>query len=139
MVLSNTHRLALIVFSVLLVALPTSAQDSSIYVQCPTATVLHPDTDSNDATREDGIQCNHLVAGDGMVTMADDAQKQQYIFSFAEVPLPEAAPVPLPEYPGWVMEQGVLAANSPAPICRTPKKPTSTRCTSRGDSSSKQT
>jgi len=107
MVLSNAHRLALIVFSVLLVALTASAQDSSIYVQCPATTDLHP-------SGGDGIKCTHLVAGDGMVTMADDAQKELYIFSFA--PLPGGGPPEnSPGYPGWVMEEGTLAANAPAP------------------------
>jgi len=126
MVLSNTRRLAFIVFSVLLVALSASAQESNIYVQCPTETVLHPDTDSNATTREDGIQCGHLVSGDGMVTMADEVDpdgvgprgKQLYIFSFAEVPLPGIDGAPTEEsgqYPGWVMEQGMMAANGPAP------------------------
>jgi FtsP/CotA-like multicopper oxidase with cupredoxin domain len=115
MVLSNTHRLALIVFSALLVALTASAQESNIYVQCPTETVLHP-------SGGDGIKCGHLVAGDGMVTMADDVDpdgvgprgKQLYIFSFAE--LPSGGPAEnTPEYAGWVMDQGLLAANAPAP------------------------
>ncbi len=113
MVLSNTRPLALIVFSALLVALSASAQESNIYVQCPTETVLHP-------SGGDGIKCGHLVAGDGMVTMADDAVdgvpggKELYIFSFAE--LPSGGPAEnTPEYAGWVMDQGLLAANAPAP------------------------
>jgi FtsP/CotA-like multicopper oxidase with cupredoxin domain len=97
-------------FSGLLVAFTASAEDSSIYIQCPTATALHP--------TGDGIKCDHLAAGDGMVTMADDAQKQLYVFSFARLPLPgvDGAPTEASgEYPGWVMEQGMLAANAPAP------------------------
>ena len=94
--------------AMLFVAFPASAQDSSINVQCP-------DTVATD----DAIECVHLVAGDGMVTMADGYP--QYIFSFAEVPLPADAKydngtsVPLAAYPAWVMEQGMLAANAPAP------------------------
>ena len=57
--------------SLLFVAFGASAE-SSINVQCPTETLLHPDTDNNSSTREDGIQCSHLAAGDGMVTMADN-------------------------------------------------------------------
>jgi len=103
----TTRRLALIVFSVLLVVLTASAQDSSIYVQCPATTDLHPSGGS-------GIKCGHLVAGDGMVTMADDAQKELYIFSFAQ--LPGGGPAwNTALYAGWVMEQGMLAANAPAP------------------------
>jgi FtsP/CotA-like multicopper oxidase with cupredoxin domain len=90
----------------LLVAWGASAQDSSIYVQCPATTELHPDGN--------GIECLHLVAGDGMVTMADDAQKELYVFSFAE--LPGGGPTPnTAEYAGWVMAEGMLAANAPAP------------------------
>jgi len=102
----------------LIASLPVSAQDSSIIVQCPTGTILHPDTDGNDATREDGIECIHLAAGDGMVTMADDMAKTQYIFSFAKLDLPGENGAPTEasgEYPGWVMDQGMLAANAPAP------------------------
>jgi FtsP/CotA-like multicopper oxidase with cupredoxin domain len=101
-----TRGLMATVFSVLLGALTASAQESSIRVQCPTTTDLHPSGD--------GIKCEHVVAGDGMVTMADDAQKQQYVFGFAR--LPAGGPAPnTPEYPGWVMEEGMLAANAPAP------------------------
>ena len=68
--------------AMLCVAFPASAQDSSVLVQCPhlkgEGTELHPPGDP-------AIKCEHLVAGDGMVTMADDAGKKQYIFSFASV------------------------------------------------------
>jgi hypothetical protein len=115
----------------LFVAFPASAQDSSIYIQCPTETVLHPDTDSNPATREDGIECIHLGAGDGMITMADDLidpdfggfGKRQYIFSFSELALPGEfhapaggnAPTDPAIYAGWTMDWGTLAANFSAP------------------------
>jgi len=97
--------------SMLFVAFPTWAQDSNIVVQCPkdVGTELHSAGDT-------AIKCEHLVAGDGMVTMADGYP--QYIFSFASVPLPGEGGAPSEasgEYPGWVMEQGILAANSPAP------------------------
>ncbi len=112
MVSSSARRFTFILFFVLFMALPANAQDSSIYVQCPSTTELHPSGS--------GIKCEHLVAGDGMVTMADDAVdgepggKELYIFSFAT--LPEGGPaVNSPEFPGWVMEEGLLAANSPAP------------------------
>ena len=95
-----------------LVALPAAAQQSNILVQCPSSTLLHPSGA--------GIKCGHLAAGDGMVTMADDAVdgvpggKQLYIFSFAR--LPGGGPAEnTPEYPGWVMAEGMLAANAPAP------------------------
>jgi len=105
-------------FFVLPAAFPTGAQGSTIEVQCPTETLLHPDTDGDPTTREDGIKCDHLMAGDGMVTMADDGGKQQYIFSFSRVPLPgqDGAPTEASgEYPGYVMEHGMIAANAPAP------------------------
>jgi FtsP/CotA-like multicopper oxidase with cupredoxin domain len=107
----------------LFVAFPADAQDSSIYVQCPNDSVLHPDTDGNPDTREPGIKCIHLAAGDGMVTMADDQSKKLYIFSFSKVPLPgeslpedtEDAPTDPTAYAGYVMDYGVLSANAPAP------------------------
>jgi len=121
----NANKIGVVAAAVLtlIASLPASAQDSSIVVQCPKDTPLHPDSDTNPNSRESGIKCVHLVAGDGMVTMADDMQdpdtglrgKKQYIFSFAEVPIPEDAPVSIDQYPGWVMEQGMLAANAPAP------------------------
>ncbi len=104
-----TRGLLATAISILFVSLPASAQDSNIFVQCPETTKLHP-------TGGDGIKCDHLSAGDGMVTMADGYP--QYIFSFARVALPgvDGAPTEASgEYPGWVMEQGNLAANAPAP------------------------
>jgi len=104
----------------MIASFPASAQDSNIVVQCPQSegTALH---DAGDPA----IKCIHLVAGDGMATMADDMVdpdfggqgKKQYIFSFAEVPLPgDGAPTEASgQYPGWVMDQGILAANAPAP------------------------
>jgi len=95
-------------FAMLFVALPASAQDSSIFTQCPETTDAHP--------TGDGIKCDHLVAGDGKVTMADGYP--QYIFSYARVDLPGVNGAPTEasgEYPGWVMEQGLMAANAPAP------------------------
>jgi FtsP/CotA-like multicopper oxidase with cupredoxin domain len=175
-------------FSMLFVALPASAQDSNIRVQCPRTTTLHPvdldnpplgnfpstpvadindppgdnfpgveDTDWNgdglenasenedvdhngdtnfDVLNADAIKCDHLAAGDGMVTMADTYT--QYIFSFHRLPLPGGPVDPEAtvdcsvepdrsdsticapdeasgQYPGWVMAQGMLAANAPAP------------------------
>jgi len=111
-----TRGLIAAAISMLLVAFPASAQDSSIFTQCPTETLLHPDTDGDSTTREDGIVCDHLTGGDGMVTMADGTEL--YIFSFSRLPLPgvDGAPTEASgQYPGWVMEQGMLAANAPAP------------------------
>jgi len=104
--------------------LPASAQDSSIYTQCPESTELHPLIDGD---RDPAIKCDHLAGGDGMVTMArtiDGVKKPLYVFGFSRVPMP-GAPIPgtsltaptaeSGEYPGFVMEHGMLAANIPAP------------------------
>jgi hypothetical protein len=95
------------VLAMLFAALPANAQDSSINVQCPQTTKLHPDGV--------GIKCDHLAAGDGMVTMADGYP--QYVFSFSRVALPGqgGAPTEVGAYASYVMEQGNLAANAPAP------------------------
>jgi len=113
----NAYKNGVVAAAVLMLiaSLPASAQDSSIVVQCPTTTKLNPDGD--------GIKCDHLVAGDGMVTMADNYP--QYIFGFARLPLPGKsdpdqpglgrAPTDPDEYATWTMQQGMLAANAPAP------------------------
>jgi len=117
------------VVALLFLPLGAKADESSIYVQCPTSTDLHPDTDMDATTREAGIKCDHLMAGDGMVTMADDTHpddagmevpggKPLYIFAFSRAPLPGEGGAPSLDsgnYPSWVMEQGILAANAPAP------------------------
>ncbi len=101
-----------------------------------------PDADSNynsvRGSSADGshIRCDHLTAGDGMSTMADSLDtegKRLYIFGFNRVALPgETVPgmtgggsslpamVTAPtldtgDYPAFVMTQGTLAANTPAP------------------------
>jgi FtsP/CotA-like multicopper oxidase with cupredoxin domain len=128
------------------------AEDSSIFWQCPEETANHPaipnnvgSTDAEDIfvrqPNDDGsrIKCDHLTAGDGITTMADDKDgtgngKRMYIFGFNRVAapgesvsslsnetvdgveLPTTAPdVASGNYPSWVMEQGTFAANAPAP------------------------
>jgi FtsP/CotA-like multicopper oxidase with cupredoxin domain len=102
----------------LFMAFPASAQDSSIYVQCPDT-----DGDGEPGPEAPGIRCIHLSGGDGMVTMADG--KPLYIFSFAEIPLPGAdyvrpdgttvtAPGVNEDYAGFAMDYGILAAEAPA-------------------------
>ncbi|MBI1424639.1 MAG: multicopper oxidase domain-containing protein [Gammaproteobacteria bacterium] len=113
-----TRGFAAAAFSLLFVPFGANAQDSSIYVQCPTQTRLHPDTDANPDTRENGIKCDHISAGDGIVTMANDGAKQQYVFGFSRLTLPGVNGAPTQEsgqYPGYIMDQGMLAANAPAP------------------------
>ena len=63
------------VCSALLLAFNECTAESSIYMQCGPGP-------------GPGVDCIHLAAGDGQVTMADDAEKTLYIFSFSEVPLP---------------------------------------------------
>lgn len=78
--------------------------------------VDHNDDGIIDDSNKGAIKCDHLVAGDGKVTMADDYP--QYVFSYARVPLPGQGDAPTEasgDYPGWVMEQGLMAANIPAP------------------------
>jgi FtsP/CotA-like multicopper oxidase with cupredoxin domain len=79
-----------------LLAPPVGAQ--GIRIQCPSTTEKHPNGNF--------IKCDHLLAGDGMVHMADGYE--QYVFSFARLPLNITDP-------GEVMMQGMLAANFPAP------------------------
>lgn len=106
-----------------LASVDASAGDTNIFVQCPETTSLHPDAGG---TSSDGsqVRCDHLVAGDGMTTMADNIDKRQYIFGYERVALPgqydpvagETAPTEASgEYSSWVMARGTLAANSPAP------------------------
>jgi hypothetical protein len=163
-VLMKSHRLraeigrilskGLLTTSVLVAAsVPVAhAQDSSIFWQCPEETANHPGagtpfnaTDGEDIfvrkTNDDGsaIKCDHLTAGDGITTMADDnggtgLGKRLYIFGFNRVAapgetvnnlssenvdgvvLPTTAPdIASGNYPSWVMEQGTFAANAPAP------------------------
>ena len=102
----------------LFLAVPAHAQDSSIWVQCPDGTELHPDSDGQPgepSTSTGGIKCKHLSGGDGMVTMADG--KELYIFSFADIPLPTDPDFTSSglDYPSYAMETGMLAANAPAP------------------------
>jgi len=113
----TTRGLLAAAIAMLFVSQPTQAQDSSIYIQCPNDTVLHPDSDLNPDTREDGIKCVHLAAGDGMVTMASTDDKPLYVFGFSTVPLPGegGAPIDPSIYAGYVMDYGALSANAPAP------------------------
>jgi len=117
--MNSVINLSSTIFLLLFITLGVSAQESSINVQCPkgTGTLIHP------GANNPGIKCMHLAAGDGMVTMADNYQntgagKPMYVFSFAELPLPGVDGAPTEnsgDYPGWVMDQGMLAANAPAP------------------------
>ena len=93
------------VLVLLLIPFSVSAQDSSIFWQCPEETANHPaipnnvgSTDAEDIfvrqANDDGsrIKCDHLTAGDGITTMADDKEgglgKRLYIFGFNRVAAP---------------------------------------------------
>lgn len=114
--MKSMTRGSIAAMSLLFAAFAANAQDSNIHVQCPN---LNGVGTEHHAAGDPAIKCAHLVAGDGMVTMADDYQgtgagKPLYVFSFAE--LPQGGPVPnTPEFPGWVMASGLLAAAAPAP------------------------
>ena len=138
----------------LIMPFSASAEDSSIFWQCPEQTATHPGagtpvnaTDGENIfvrkTNLDGsaIKCDHLTAGDGITTMADDKDgagngKRLYIFGFDRVAAPgetvantsplvdntnggastsTAPDIASGNYPSWVMEQGTFAANAPAP------------------------
>lgn len=132
--------------AVCMLAIPFNAlaQDSSIYAQCPEKTRLHPVLVTNpDGTTsalkdtDDGstVKCQHIAAGDGMVSMAGDDNvgldgkvvdggtnqpKPLYVFGFADIKMPKKAIADgdiagISEYPGYVMDQGMMAANAPAP------------------------
>lgn len=102
---SNTRRLALVAALSLIGAVAAVAQQSSIRVQCPTTTPLHPGGVGPDGSQ---IVCRHLSAGDGFATMGDGTPL--YVFSFANLPTG-----PLPVDPAQMMADGMLAANIPAP------------------------
>ena len=110
---SHTTRLqALVAFAVLLGALPASAQQSSIRVQCPASTDLHPGGTAPDGS---AIECLHVSAGDGFATMADG--KPLYVFSFAPLSIVDVdSTTPgIQVDPEQMMADGMLAANIPAP------------------------
>lgn len=98
----------LMIFLLLVGAAPSGA---AVFVQCPgdvdgdavpdptigNGNRPNPDYDPN-------VECMHLAAGDGFVTMADG--RPMYIFSFADI-------TGVPE--DQAMDAGMLAANFPAP------------------------
>jgi FtsP/CotA-like multicopper oxidase with cupredoxin domain len=82
------------------VDVPTA--DAAVFVQCPGDT--NGDAVPDGAYDPNALQCMHLTAGDGFVTMADG--KLQYMFGFSDV-------TGLTE--DQIMTTGTLAANFPAP------------------------
>jgi FtsP/CotA-like multicopper oxidase with cupredoxin domain len=70
----------------LLVVFGVTSAGAGILVQCPTDTVLADGvTPGKDGISDvPGVICTHLAAGDGFARMADG--KEQYIFSFVQVP-----------------------------------------------------
>jgi FtsP/CotA-like multicopper oxidase with cupredoxin domain len=65
-------------FMLLLVFLGITPAGAGILVQCPT------DTDGDGVSDDPAVDCLHLSSGDGFSKMADG--KDQYIFSFSEIP-----------------------------------------------------
>ncbi|PKM42237.1 MAG: hypothetical protein CVV05_19050 [Gammaproteobacteria bacterium HGW-Gammaproteobacteria-1] len=76
--------------------------DAAVFVQCPGDT--NGDAIPDGAYDPNALQCMHLTAGDGFISMADG--KLQYMFGFADV-------TGLTE--DQIMTTGTLAANFPAP------------------------
>ena len=106
------------------------AEGSSLYTQCLATTENHPIANDSPGPNADGIsvrgssddgshiKCDHLTAGDGVSTMADDDGKFLYIFGFNRVSMPGEGGAPAAatgNYPSYVMDKGTLAANTPAP------------------------
>ena len=75
--MKGSRRYSLILTAMLLVVLVAPA-GAGILVQCPT------DTNGDGISDDPNVICMHLSSGDGFVEMADG--KDQYIFSFAEIP-----------------------------------------------------
>jgi len=106
------------------------AEGSALYTQCKATTESHPIANPSPGPDSDGIsvrgssddgshiKCDHLSASDGVSTMADDDGKFLYIFGFNRVSMPGEGGAPTAasgEYPSYVMDDGTLAANTPAP------------------------
>ena len=66
------------IIPLLLLFLSMTPAGAGILVQCPT------DTDGDGISDQPDVLCLHLSSGDGFTKMADG--KDQYIFSFAEIP-----------------------------------------------------
>lgn len=106
----KTRRLKVIPAAVVcaLMGLADNA-NAGAFVQCPgdvngDAVIDLPTTPDGKST--ENIRCMHITAGDGFVSMADDARKLQYMFGFADmtgVPQEQA------------IDAGILAAAFPAP------------------------
>ena len=71
-------RYSFLFIPLLLVFLGVCPAQAGILVQCPT------DTDGDGISDDQTVECIHLSSGDGFTKMADG--KDQYIFSFAEIP-----------------------------------------------------
>jgi FtsP/CotA-like multicopper oxidase with cupredoxin domain len=103
---STSSRVAL-ALATLLAAAPAAAQQSSIWLQCPSDTNGDGRVSAAErAVADPNVVCLHLAAGDGFARMADG--KTLYTFGFSEIPLSVGDP-------NEVMERGTLAAALPAP------------------------
>jgi FtsP/CotA-like multicopper oxidase with cupredoxin domain len=107
MLSSRTRLGALVVSAALLGAVTSSAQQSSIRLQCPNDTNNDGRVSAAEqAAAPANVVCRHLSVGDGFQRMADG--KTLYSFGFADIPLNVGDP-------NEVMDRGTLAANFPAP------------------------
>lgn len=88
--------------------------EAAVFIQCPTDNweaeqAAGEDLDGDGVVdyEDDNVVCIHLSAGDGFTTMADGYP--QYMFGFGDV---TGVPADM------AMMEGMLAANSPAPLIR---------------------
>ncbi|MBW2623595.1 MAG: multicopper oxidase domain-containing protein [Deltaproteobacteria bacterium] len=114
--IKTTTFIGLFFLAALVVAMPFTAAQAQVKVQCP------GDIDGDAVPDEflvDGVTpnpeydpdvvCMHLTAGDGFINMADDTRKLQYVFGFADV-------TGVPE--NQAIAAGTLAANFSAPTIK---------------------
>lgn len=90
-------------------ALPAT---SAVSVQCPGDTDGSATWEGLEVRPSLNTKCMHLAAGDGFVTMSDDARTPLYMFGFSDmtgIPTNPAGPVD-------VLQEGMLAGAFPAPI-----------------------
>ncbi len=108
-------RLGIFFIPVLLLLLGLGSAGAGILVQCPT------DTNGDGISDDPDVICMHLSSGDGFTVMADG--KDQYIFSFAEIPanIPDGMGGVIPYPIEDVVPNFTGRAVSPAPTIVVPQ------------------
>ena len=108
-------RLGIFFIPVLLLLLGLGSAGAGILVQCPT------DTNGDGISDDPNVICMHLSSGDGFTVMADG--KDQYIFSFAEIPanIPDGMGGVIPYPIEDVVPNFTGRAVSPAPTIVVPQ------------------